>query len=203
MCDSELEGNIIRTHVSLSLTSSGRTSIVGRQVCNRERPPRQSYTGLNFPVHPESLETKRVKLVPFVPHIHAKDLWTGLEKAPNLLRYYPSAWLTLESLLVYIEFSIRRTPRNMLFTVIDKTKPDPEHPEFEGGSLAGAMGLYHASIEQLSAEISFVAIFPAFQRTHVASNATGILLRHCLNLPARIRQVWDFDGYSGAHIRRT
>ena len=30
---------------------------------------------------------------------------------------------------------------------------------------------------------SFVVVFPAFQRTHVATNAVGVLLRWCLDLP--------------------
>lgn len=137
-----------------------------------------------WPIRPESLETERVKVVPFVPRIHAKPFWAKVETAPDLLRYYPGVWPTLEAFLIYLELHVRRVPGNALFTIIDKTKPDPEHPEFEGGSLAGVIGLYHSSAEHLWTEIAFVAILPAFQRTHVASNATGILLRYCLDLPS-------------------
>ena len=80
-------------------------------------------------------------------------------------------------------FHVRRDPGNVLFAIIDKTKPDPHHPEFGGGSFAGVTGLYHSSAEQLSTEIAFVVILPAFQRTHVASNVIGVLLQHCLELP--------------------
>lgn len=187
MSDSELEGDMTRHENNLHIivpdmkwtnSYSWSQSMQQGTASQAELYGPQPYdTNFVFPIHPSSLEMKRVKVVPFVPRTHAKHLWTGLEKAPDLLRYYPNAWPTLESLLLYMEFSVRKTPRNMLFTVIDRTKPDPEHPELEGGSLAGVMGLYHASIEQLSAEISFVAILPAFKRTHVVSNATGILLR--------------------------
>ena len=140
---------------------------------------------INFvwPIRLELLETDRIKLVPFVPRVHAKHFWSGVETAPDLLRFYPFAWPTLESFLRDHEGLVRRDPAHVLFTIIDKTQPDAAHPELGGGSLAGVIGLYHAFAAQLSAEIACVIVLPVFQRTHVASNAVGVLQRYCLDLP--------------------
>lgn len=137
-----------------------------------------------YPIIPESLETERVKLVPFVPSVHAKHYWAEATKDPDLLRYYPLVWKTLEDFLSSMEVLARRDPANILFTILDKTRPDAEHPEFGGGSLAGVMGLFGTSDANLSSEIGGVIILPQFQRTHVASNAVGILIRYCLELPS-------------------
>ncbi|KIP02447.1 hypothetical protein PHLGIDRAFT_55050, partial [Phlebiopsis gigantea 11061_1 CR5-6] len=140
---------------------------------------------INFvwPIRLDLLETERVKLVPFVPRVHGKQFWSQVEVAPDLLRFYPFAWTTLESFLRDHEGLVRRDPAHVLFTIFDKTRPDAAHAELDGGSLAGVIGLYHASAPQLSAEIASVIVLPAFQRTHVASNAVGVLQRYCLDLP--------------------
>ena len=135
-----------------------------------------------FPIRTESLETERVKLTPFIPRLHAKQYWGYVGSDPDLLRYYPGTWPTFESMLFYYEVYVRADPSNTLLAIIDKTRPDPEHPEY-GGSFAGVLGLYHTSDSNLRTEIAFVLIFPPFQRTHVAGNAVGVLLRYCLELP--------------------
>ncbi|THH00572.1 hypothetical protein EW026_g1992 [Hermanssonia centrifuga] len=145
---------------------------------------------INFtlPLHLPSLETERVKLQPFIPSIHAKHYWEKASEDPDLFRYYPVAHPTLESYLTYHETKVRADPANTLLIIIDKTKPDPEHPEYDGGSLAGALGLFYTSADHLSSEIAYVVIFPAYQRTHVASNAIGVLMRYCLELPTATPQ---------------
>lgn len=132
-----------------------------------------------FPLRLESLETERVKLVPFNPRVHGKQYWGVVDNDPDFLRYYSVAWPTFESFLTHHETRIRTDPGNTLLAIIDKTRLDPEHPEYSG-SFAGALGLFFTSEANLTTEIAFVAIFPAFQRTHVASNAVGALLRYCL-----------------------
>lgn len=136
-----------------------------------------------FPVLPESLESERVKLVPLIPREHGAHYYTEGAKDPLLWRYYPVAWRSQQEWLTWLERDTRRNPANVYFAIIDKTRPDATHPGW-GGSLAGALGLFRCSAEHLSAEIAYVAILPAFQRTHVASNAIGILLRYCLELPS-------------------
>lgn len=46
------------------------------------------------------------------------------------------------------------------------------------------MGYINTSFQNLCTEIGAVIILPAFQRTHVASNAVGLLLNYALNLPS-------------------
>lgn len=135
-----------------------------------------------FPLRPEGLESDRVKLVPFIPREHAAEYWKYMTQHPDLLRYYPFALHTFEEYLNFWETSIRSNPSNVMFAIYDKTRHDPEHPE-RGGSLAGVTGLFYSSDANLCAEIAYVVIFPPFQRTHVASNMVGVLLRYCLELP--------------------
>lgn len=132
-----------------------------------------------FPVHLESLETERVKLVSFVARTFGPLHWQETQKHPDIYQYYPFVFPAYAPFIEYIEVGVRRSPENVLFAIIDKTRPDAAHPEF-GGSFAGIIGLYHSSATNLSTEIAFVVILPAFQRTHVATNAVGVLMRYCL-----------------------
>jgi len=73
-------------------------------------------------------------------------------------------------------------PGVVLFAVIDKTKPasaaDPQ------GALAGIMCYMNTSSVNLCTEIA-ITILPPFQRTHVTSNAVGLLLQYALEPPSR------------------
>lgn len=135
-----------------------------------------------FPILPESLESERVKLVPLVPREHGEHYYTEGARDPLLWRYYPVVWRNLQDFLTWIERTVRQSPANVYFAIIDKTEPDAAHPHW-GGSLAGVVGLFYSSEANLCAEIAYLAVLPRFQRTHVASNAVGILMRYCLELP--------------------
>ena len=142
---------------------------------------------INFVYHLDfpSLETDRVKLTPFIPRLHGDYFWSQIEpQVGTLFRYYPFTFTSKEDFLTIMERKIRQDPNNVLLSVIDKTKPDPEHPEFQGGSFAGLIGLINSVPANLVTEIGFVVVLPQFQRTHVASNAAGALLRYCLELPS-------------------
>ncbi|KAJ3486085.1 hypothetical protein NLI96_g4479 [Meripilus lineatus] len=136
-----------------------------------------------FPIHQESLETERVKLVPFIPSIHGQHYWDVTSKNLSVWRFYPFIHPSFEATFTFFERHIRQNPAWAIFAIIDKTKPDPEHPEFEGGSLAGVIGLLDTSTTNLSTEIGHVLVFPEFQKTHVASNAVGVLMKYCLDMP--------------------
>lgn len=138
-----------------------------------------------FPVHFPSLETDRVKLTAFIPRVHIQRFWSEATKEPDLFRYFPSAWANVDEFLTTLEVSFRQNPNNLFFAIIDKTKPDdfPELPELGGGGLAGMLGLINSSAPNLITEIGFVAILPAFQRTHIATHAVGLLMQYCLELP--------------------
>lgn len=80
------------------------------------------------------------------------------------------------------EARIRRSPDMVAFAVFDKTRA----PTTANGDapIAGVLGFLNSSARNLSTEIGFVMILPPFQRTHVASNAVGLLLHYCLDLPS-------------------
>lgn len=63
-----------------------------------------------------------------------------------------------------------------------KTSVDPQTGE--SPRLAGLMGLFDASVEHQYTEIGYIMILPEFQRTHVNTNALGLLMHYCLDLPA-------------------
>lgn len=46
------------------------------------------------------------------------------------------------------------------------------------------MALMSASVASATAEIGCILIFPSFQRSHVQTNASGLLLNYGLNTPA-------------------
>lgn len=87
----------------------------------------------------------------------------------------------------------------MLFAIKDKTRSrqtkqsysvnaeegavasDPE--ELTAENFAGIMALMTASVTNASAEIGNILIFAPFQRTHVTTNAAGLLLAYSLNPP--------------------
>lgn len=81
----------------------------------------------------------------------------------------------------FVEGRVRSNPALILFAVYDKTKATLGNTD---GELAGTIGLLNTSTANLSTEIGFVLMLPAFRRTHVTSNAIGLLLRYTLNLPA-------------------
>ena len=90
----------------------------------------------------------------------------------------------------------------MLYAVIDKTKPTPSPTNDQEGALAGVIGYLNSSVEHESTEIGFVIILPAFQRTHVTSNAIGLLLHYALDAPEQgglgMRRVqWQANSVNG------
>ncbi|KAJ6494822.1 acyl-CoA N-acyltransferase [Mycena vitilis] len=125
----------------------------------------------NHPVPESGLETSRVKLTPFIPLDHGDQLYSTLSAHPELERLLPIR-LNPDN----VENLFRMDRESILFAVIDKTKA-------EKGTLAGVIGLVHTSSQNLSTEIACVICFPEFQRTFVNSNAVGILMRYCLDLP--------------------
>ncbi|RDX44508.1 acyl-CoA N-acyltransferase [Lentinus brumalis] len=138
-----------------------------------------------YPLHEETLQSKRIKLVPFIPSVHAETYWRHVGKSPKeIFRYYPFVMGTLEQTLSFIERVLRRDPNAVLFAVIDKTRPDAEHPDW-GGSLAGVIMLFDTSPSNLSTEIGFVVVFPEFRGTHVAKHMVGVLLRYLLQLSSQ------------------
>ncbi|KAF5369642.1 hypothetical protein D9615_010249 [Tricholomella constricta] len=99
---------------------------------------------------------------------------------------------------------IQPNPACVLFAVYDKTKAaETGNPD---GALAGAIGFCDASSANLHAEVAFVMISPRFQRTHVTSNAIGLLLHYTLDLPSEgglglRRVVWKASPLNAASVK--
>ncbi|KAI0303541.1 acyl-CoA N-acyltransferase [Multifurca ochricompacta] len=154
-----------------------------------------------FPLHESSLKSERVTLTPFIPSIHANELFRQIKAHPGLQHWLPFDILDMDELLAVLELRFRRDPSNILFAIIDHV---------HGGTLTGTIGLLKASPVHLSVEIGWVFVFPSFQHTHVTSNAVGLLLQYCLELsstPARpglgLRRVQWFTHIENKASRRT
>ncbi|KAH8980074.1 acyl-CoA N-acyltransferase [Lactarius akahatsu] len=128
-----------------------------------------------FPLYEETLESERVTLTPFIPSLHAQEYAAQVGVRPELHRWFPLDLSSLDLLLTEVEVRVRRNPSWILFAIIDKAR---------GGAMAGVIGLINASPENLSAEIAWVLVFPAFQGTYVTSNAIGIMLQYAFELPS-------------------
>ena len=129
-----------------------------------------------MPLHEATLESERVKLTPFIPSLHAKVYAEQIAAHPELHRHFPFNPSTLDEILTMIELTVRRDPTWILFAIIDKAHGDD-------GTFAGVIALAAALPPHLSVTMAWVLVFPERQRTYVASNAIGLLLQYCLELP--------------------
>lgn len=131
---------------------------------------------------PVCLESDRIKLTPFIPSIHGETFFAAYDEAQGPLgQYLPISLTTYSKFLAYVE-GVRVNPNSVLFAIIDKTK-------LNGGRglnvcLAGIIGFLNTAEGNFAVEIAPVIILPEFQRTFVATNAIGVLLKYCLNLPS-------------------
>ncbi|GLB42674.1 putative acetyltransferase (GNAT) domain containing protein [Lyophyllum shimeji] len=149
--------------------------------------------GANFCFPAKDLESDRVKLTPFLPSKHADAFYAIPRPSYDYLPFGPFDTVD-EFISDFLEARIHAEQSCMLFAVYDKTKASETGKA--DGALAGAIGFCNASASNLAAEIAFVLISPKFQRTHVTSNAIGLLLHYALDLPeagglALRRVVWQ------------
>ena len=104
----------------------------------------------------------------------------------------------------FLQTIVHPDPGLVLFAIIDKTKPSSAADE--EGALAGIMSYMNTSSVHLSTEIGYIVILPPFQRTHVNSNAVGLLLQHALESPSQgglgLRRVqWQCSSMNAPSIR--
>ncbi|KAI0743527.1 acyl-CoA N-acyltransferase [Daedaleopsis nitida] len=136
----------------------------------------------SWPLHEETLKTDRLKLVPFVPSVHAETYWANVKDHPELFRFFPRFNSTLAEFLTWVEIMIRRNPSLLLLAMIDTTRLDAEHPDW-GGSLAGILLFCNTVAQNLTTEVGYIVVFPEAQHTHVAKEMVALCLRYLLNLP--------------------
>ncbi|KAK9371449.1 acyl-CoA N-acyltransferase [Lipomyces chichibuensis] len=155
---------------------------------HRETPFEQY--DLNFVFTVKEHESESVRLVPFIPSIHANIYFRSISAQDQLFRYLPyGPFHDLASFLTWLEIRIRSDKASVLYAVVDKTcreqrlfveDPRGAHPP---GALAGVIGLIDTDATNLSSEVGHICMFPAFQRTHVTTQAAGLLLQWALESP--------------------
>lgn len=134
-----------------------------------------------FPVHTQTLENDVVQLLPFVPRVHADLFWEQAQpSSDSLTRFIPRNITNLDEYLQSLEDS-RKDTGCLMFVVIDKTRP---YVNGLSGAVAGQLSLMKTITSNLTTEIGFVVTLPQYQRTHVTSNAVGLLLKYALNSPS-------------------
>ncbi|KAJ3530990.1 hypothetical protein NMY22_g8340 [Coprinellus aureogranulatus] len=158
-----------------------------------------------YPV-PDVLQNHRIKLVPFVPSVHLEPYFAASKPHPEVYKYLPwGPFPTTSSLAESIQVRFQQEPGWLLFAIFDKTTPSADGQ----GSLAGIMSYQYSSPVNLCTEIGAAIVLPAYQRTHVATNAVGLLLNYALNLPSHSsfpglglrRVVWQANFLNEASIR--
>jgi hypothetical protein len=82
----------------------------------------------------------------------------------------------------WVETWVDSDPNLFLFAVKDKTRAGPDDilGELTADTFAGVVTLMNGSPAHASVEIGHILILPKCQRTHVLTNAVGILLQYCL-----------------------
>ncbi|KAG1827367.1 GNAT family acetyltransferase [Suillus subaureus] len=161
---------------------------------------------LNFCFPVRELSNERVKMTPFKASIHSSPFFSVVSAHPELWAHMSSGpFETVQDFDTnFLGAVIHRDPGTVLFAIIDKTKP-PSAADGEG-ELAGMISYMHSSSVNLSTEIGCVIILPPYQRTHVNSNAVGLLLQYALEVPSQgglgLRRVqWQCSSVNAPSIR--
>jgi RimJ/RimL family protein N-acetyltransferase len=133
-----------------------------------------------FSVHKHTLENDVVQLVPYIPRLYADAFWAKAEhEIGTILRFIPGSILTKADYLKSLD-AFRSDSNSLMFVVVDKRSLPETGLK---GAIAGQMALMRSDFNNLCTEIGFVITLPAYQRTHVTSNAVGLLLQYALNRP--------------------
>ncbi|PSR83197.1 acetyltransferase [Coniella lustricola] len=127
---------------------------------------------------------ERVKLIPFDVDLHSAAFVSQTKDRPDLFAHLPKGpWASLaEWKAMWAEPDFTFSPSNpssFLFAIIDTTRPPSA--EDDEGEFAGVVAYMNTSQLSRSTEIGFIVVLPAYQRTHVALNTTGLLLQYAFD----------------------
>ncbi|KAL2752720.1 hypothetical protein ACRALDRAFT_1052518 [Sodiomyces alcalophilus JCM 7366] len=160
----------------------------------------------NFCFPLRELANDRVKLTPFQANRHAAKFFAVASQHPELYAYGASGPYDSEAHYVsaFLKGTSLKDPGMATFAVIDKTRPPSA--EDDEGELAGTMSYMASSAAWLGTEIGHVLILPPYQRTHVATNAVGLMMQYALEPEAKgglgLRRVqWRAHAKNAASIR--
>lgn len=138
-----------------------------------------------FPYLPHSLETDQIKVVPFVPRLHAEILFQHTISYPEDFRYMIlTPPKTLEELLEYFEIHYRRDSSKMAFVCVDKKTE----------SVGGMVALVDCDAQHRTAAFAMGMAFRGFRGTSGAAVSVALVLRYCMNLST--------DAVPGLGLRR-
>jgi RimJ/RimL family protein N-acetyltransferase len=128
------------------------------------------------------LENSLVALQPFDPQIHSVPLLEVINANPGLFTYIDFPVMKTEAdFLTEFYDNISASPEDCLYAVFDKTAGRGE--DTARSNYAGILSLNATSPVNAATEVGAI-IFPGFQRTHVASNAIGLILLWTLDPPS-------------------
>lgn len=101
-----------------------------------------------------------------------------MQSSPHLYDYLPyGPFQTLEEFYkTFYDSRIKDDTGSVLFAVYNKNG--------KREILAGSLAYLNSSAPHLAVEIGHIVTFPAFQRTHVTSNAVGLLMHYALDPPS-------------------
>jgi RimJ/RimL family protein N-acetyltransferase len=164
---------------------------------------------VNFVYDVKELQNERIRLVPFVvcgsnpqvvapltlpqyqPATFARDFLELVKPAPELFKYLPMGpFEDMDDLLRFLHTVGHSNPGWIVFAILDRTKPI-DHNRWGDGQLAGAIALLNTEVHNFCTEIGFVMIGKQFQRTHVTTNAVGLLLQWCFDELGLRRVQWQ------------
>lgn len=127
-----------------------------------------------FPYLPQSLETDQIKIVPFIPRLHAELLFKHAISYPEDFRYMTFVPpKTLEDLLEYFELQYRRDPSRMAFVCVDKRTD----------AVGGMVTLVNCDAHHRTATFAMGIGFRGFRGTSGAALSAALLLRYLFNTP--------------------
>lgn len=108
----------------------------------------------------------------------------GTKTHPDIFTYisFPVIKTEADFMKEFYDKDIRASPEECLFAVIDKA-PAVGAGKPQKGKYAGIIALSAANPVNAVTEMGAI-IFPEFQRTHVATNAIGLLLLYTLDPPS-------------------
>ena len=160
------------------------------------------------------LENAKIRLVPFQvrnqrtlllslhsphhsqqPELHLDLVFTAFAPHTELFAYLPiEPFTSVSDVAALIDRLVQKDPGATLFVAYDKTRNGRD----QAPVVAGLIALIQTDPNNLTTEIAWVMILPDFQRTHVTTNAVGLLLHYCLDAPpASASHPSDPDPISG------
>jgi len=133
-----------------------------------------------FPVR--EMENDRIKLTPFIPAVHGELYFQGSKDHPEIYDFLPfGPFATCKDFIVPVMNNrVQPNPGIIVFAILDKTTLNKESGE---PAFAGMIELLNTEPQHLSTELGFAITLLPFQRTHVTTNAMGLMLMWCLDPP--------------------